>query len=276
MVTLSIHNRLENLKQKGAIPAWILFGLSVLLYVWEIAGNVSTAAWLYGLLPSSWKRMPQMDTNFTVGLAGSVPFWMFLAALIWLGILAFVPPKRRHGIVGGADLLIIRLDLTDIRFDRGWDGSTATTGLEIISLGTFIRMWVGVTDEQRTVRKFVVEATAPDSTVYRAESEWEFGKFYHRHVQTSRDSLGYVIDRTLYEPMEDLAAKLRTPVQPNTHREGWIRFELKNVKHELKNCSIKIHAVDVSGDLHEIKADGMQVREVADHEFASATQQSTL
>jgi hypothetical protein len=75
----------------------------------------------------------------------------------------------------------------------------------------------------------------------------------------------------MYDPMDDLAIKLRTPVQANTHQEGWIRFELQHVKHELKDCRVSIHAIDIRGDSYEITTDDMQVKSMADHEYATDT-----
>jgi hypothetical protein len=74
--------------------------------------------------------------------------------------------------------------------------------------------------------------------------------------------------------MEDLAAKLRVPIQPYTHvARAWVRFEIKGVKqgHEPKNCKIRIWAIDPSGKRHEITTDTMQVKALDDdREYAVA------
>jgi hypothetical protein len=77
---------------------------------------------------------------------------------------------------------------------------------------------------------------------------------------------------TVREPMEDLAAKLRTPIQPYTYdARAWVRFEIKGVKQgdEPKNCRIRMFAIDPGGRRHDINTDAMQVKAIDDdHEFA--------
>jgi hypothetical protein len=72
--------------------------------------------------------------------------------------------------------------------------------------------------------------------------------------------------------MQDLAAMLRTPIQPFTHvGRAWVRFEIRGVKQgdEPVNCKVKIFAVDPSRRRHEITTDTMQVKSIGgDHEYA--------
>jgi hypothetical protein len=171
------------------------------------------------------------------------------------------------GIVGNADLMVQELEIADI--DIVDEGASYT-----IDLAAFARMEVASLDRPRTVTRFEIEMVAPDKTVYRANSEYELGRYFHKYEITNTNEWGAVTSRSVREPMEDLAAKLRTPIQPYTHvGRAWVRFELTKVRHghEPKNCRIRIFAVDPSGRKHEIATDAMQVKAIGDdHEYAAA------
>ena len=105
-----------------------------------------------------------------------------------------------------------------------------------------------------------------------ARSEYELGKSEYKHDVSKRDTRGLATVETVRAPMEDLAARLRIPIQPYTHvLRAWVRFEIKVVEqgHEPKNCQLKIFAIDPSGKRHEITTDNMNVKAIDDnHEYA--------
>jgi hypothetical protein len=118
-----------------------------------------------------------------------------------------------------------------------------------------------------------IEMTAPDGTEYLAKSEYEVGNYDHIHDDTKKDDWGMTSHRRVREPMEDLAAKARTPIQPSTHvGRAWVRFEIPGVRqgHEPANCRIKIFAVDPANQRHKIATDDMRVAKTEDREYAAA------
>ena len=139
-------------------------------------------------------------------------------------------------------------------------------------MAVFARIEVASLDRPRTVTRFEIEMIAPDGTTYSARSEYELGKYEHKHDVSKRDTWGLATVETVREPIEDLAARLRIPIQPYTHvPRAWVRFEIKAVKqgHEPKNCQLKIFAIDPSGKRHEITTDNMDVKAIDDnHEYA--------
>ena len=204
----------------------------------------------------------------TVGGSFLVPLVVLAALLLFFIIRAYF--KSQPGIVGTADLMVQELDVTDLEIaDEGY----------VLNLAAFARMEVASLDKPRTVTRFEMEMTAPDKTKYRARSEYELGKFQHKYELKKMNEWGASTIQSKREPMEDLAAKLRSPIQPFTHvGRAWVRFELPKVKagHEPSNCYIRIFAIDPSGKRHEIKADGMQVKAITDHEFAVAVHNNHL
>jgi hypothetical protein len=174
--------------------------------------------------------------------------------------------NTQPGIVGTVDLMVQNLEIPDLQFSG--DGISYT-----MDLAVFARMEVASVDKPRTVTRFEIEMTAPDNTCYHARSEYELGKYDHKYDVSARNDWGLTSVRSVREPMEDLAAKVRVPMQPYTHvSRAWVRFELKAVKqgHEPKNCKTRIWAVDPSGRRHEITADGVKVRSIEDKEYAVA------
>jgi hypothetical protein len=83
--------RFVSLFRKPAIPGWVLVAGSVIWKLWAGISNISVLAWLYGLIPDSWKQV-HMPTVSPWG-----PFSMLIAGLVWLAILAFVP--RGQGLI---------------------------------------------------------------------------------------------------------------------------------------------------------------------------------
>ncbi len=169
------------------------------------------------------------------------------------------------GIVGTADLMLQELDISDLKISEGGESYE-------INMAVFARMEVASLDRPRTVTRFEINMTASDGTKYSARSEYELGKYEHKHDVSKRDSWGIATVETVREPMEDLAAKLRIPIQPYTHvPRAWVRFEIKAVKqaHEPKKCRIEIFAIDPSGKRHEITTNNMEVKAIDDnHEYA--------
>jgi hypothetical protein len=169
------------------------------------------------------------------------------------------------GITGNADLMLQELNLSDIKITNG--GASYE-----INLAAFVRIDVASLDKPRTVKRFEIEMVAPDGTLYRANSEYEVGEYDHVYDIAKKDSWGLNRVERRREPMEDLAARVRTPIQPATHvPRAWVRFEINGVKqgHEPKNCTIRIFAIDPSEMRHEITTDAMQVRAIdEDREYA--------
>jgi hypothetical protein len=82
-----------------------------------------------------------------------------------------------------------------------------------------------------------------------------------------KGTYGFATVEQVREPMEDLAAKVRTPILPSTHvPRAWVRFEIRGVKqgHEPKNCRIQIFAVDPGDKRHEVRTDSMKVKAIDD------------
>jgi hypothetical protein len=69
--------------------------------------------------------------------------------------------------------------------------------------------------------------------------------------------------------MPDLVIQLRQPLLPDTHVEGWVRFETKNVKYEFSGCEIHIQAVDAIGKHHKINTDHLKIMRVEGHHYAT-------
>ena len=173
-----------------------------------------------------------------------------------------IGPTGEAPIVGDAELMVFRLALEDLHIDKGWNVTSA-------DFGVFVRMSVASTGRPRTVRKFILRATyQQDGSNYEAESAHNVGRyFFHYYVNTYER--GFLTQKTIREPMGDLAEVLRKPLLPDTHAEGWVRFETKNVRHQLRDCRITIHAVDAIGHEHEIETTNMTVRLVEDDEYAT-------
>lgn len=195
---------------------------------------------------------PILTVKGPFGLAG-IGLGIVLAVFI---IRAYLESKL--GIVGTADLMLQELDISDLAVSADWSSYE-------INMAVFVRIEVASIDRPRTVRHFEIEMTAPDGTKYSAKSEYELGKYEHKHDIPKRDTWGLASLETVREPMEDLAGKLRIPIQPYTHvARAWVRFEIKAVKqgHEPKNCRVEIFAIDPSGKRHEIKTDSMVVKAI--------------
>jgi hypothetical protein len=203
------------------------------------------------------------------GLLTFAVFFIGIGLIFSETIQRSIQQMPRLGIVGDADLLLQELDISDIAIAPDWASYE-------IDLGAFARIEVASLDKPRTIKHFVIEMTAPDGTLYTAQSEYEVGKYDYKHDIHKKDSWGFPIVDTVREPMDDLAGKVRIPIQPYTHvPRAWVRFEIKNVKqgHEPTHCTIKIFAVDPSGARHEVRTDEMQVKAIDDQEYAVARNQ---
>lgn len=174
--------------------------------------------------------------------------------------------QQGAGIVGYADLMVQELDISDLAI------APDLSSYEV-NLGAFARIEVASTDKPRTIKHFEIEMTAPDGTQYKAKSEHDLGNYDYKHDVTRKDIWGFATVESVREPMEDLAAKVRVPIQPYTHvSRAWVRFEIPHVKqgHEPHNCTIRIFSVDPIGVRYEIKTDEMQVRTIDADEYAVA------
>jgi len=185
--------------------------------------------------------------------------------------------KRQHEqiapIIGSAELLAVRLELKGLHIDKDWGGVSYDTGV-------FVRLRVAVTDKPRTVKSFVLEVRTlkegkvQEPAAYSVESERNVGDHMYRHIDAGTGQLGYEVEKEEREEMPDLMSKLETPLQPETGREGWVRFEIKGLRHELSECHIVIYAVDVRGGRHEIDTEQMIVKRVEEHTVVLAKRPS--
>jgi hypothetical protein len=253
-------DRLKELLKRRSLGGWIFW---LFAFLWARLGDWQNFEWLanHHLLPKAWPTV--IHPNYlTVALIFGGFAW-FTAVLLW--------PKREgvSGIVGTADVMVQGLDIPDLEVI---DGGASYA----IDLAVFARMEVASLDKARTITRFELEMVAPDGTMYRANSEYELGNYDYKYNVSQRNEWGSVSSRSVREPMEDLAARVRNPIHPGTHvSRSWIRFELKDVKqgHEPKNCQIKIYAINPSGKRHEITTNGMQVKDFSDRECAVARKQ---
>lgn len=174
-------------------------------------------------------------------------------------------PDAHAPIVGTAELLAVRLDLSDLHIGNDWQFSA--------DFGVFVRMWVGVTDKPRTIKGFVIEIrTLKDGKVqepaaYAAVSERSVGDHLYRYKYATTNSYGYAIEEEEREEMPDLMPKLEDALQPDTGKDGWARFEMKGIKHSLEECHIVIYALDIRDERHEIDTTNMVVKRVEDHAY---------
>src|SRR6266481_4200638 len=202
------------------------------LLIWLLGGAIEHRffGWLNNYIDSSAGKFAAK--LLTVGGSFRVPLIALAALLFFFIIRAYF--KSQPGIVGTADLMVQELDITDLEFvDDGY----------VIDLAAFARMEVASLDKPRTVTRFEIEMIAPDKTKYHVQSEYELGKFQRKYELKKVNEWGAVSIQNQREPMEDLAAKLRIPIQPFTHvGRAWVRFEIPRVKqgHEPKNCHIRI------------------------------------
>ncbi len=253
-------DRLKLLWKKRSWGGLVLWLLALL---WGTLGDWQNIEWLanHHLLPKAWPTV--IHPNYlTVALIFGGFAW-FTAVLLW--------PKRKDvsGIVGTADVMVQGLDIPNLEVI---DGGAAYA----IDLAVFARLEVASLDKTRTITRFELEMVARDGTAYHANSEYALGNYDYKYEISERNEWGSVTSRSVREPMEDLAAKVRNPIHSDTHvSRSWIRFELKSVKQgdEPKNCQIKIYAIDPSGKRHEITTNGMQVKDFADRECAVARKQ---
>lgn len=200
--------------------------------------------------------------------------WTLLILVVGIGLIfsETIEHKIRQwtktsslGLAGDADIMIQELDISDLEISRDWS--------YVVNLALFVRMEITSLDKPRTVKDFEIEMTAPDSTIYRAKSQYELGAYEHVHDVEAKDNWGMATFERIREPMADLAAKARTPIQPGTHLgRAWARFEIPQVKqgHEHYKCRFKIFAVDPAGERYRIATDGMRIIGLDAREYATA------
>jgi hypothetical protein len=262
VLNLALHARLRNLARKGAIPAWCVLGFSLVLLFLDIAGYISTTQWLYRLLPDSWREFPSMSMQLVAGLVGNVPLWMFVAALIWLGILAFAPSKKRTAI--SAKLIrahLVRHDpfaeLTDDLYHAasGSDGNVAEYDF------LFEVFLVNKTDKPITVQKIVAEAKIGDNFVPLSLNE-ELADYQIRFKDKLIDNPSWIGGK--HPKDEDLAPSLVDDLKTSTlvwgiKHQGWVRFSAKINPHYLKGVAsvpYRINLIDALDGVHPILTDG--------------------
>jgi hypothetical protein len=126
-------------------------------------------------------------------------------------------------------------------------------------------MSITANGKSRTVKKFIMEVRAirngipRDPTLHVADSERAIGNFLYRYKQQATNQLGFAVINDIYEEMPDLAARLRTPLEPETHAEGWARFELENVRGPIERYHITIYAIDANDGKHKIDTASIRI-----------------
>jgi len=171
-------------------------------------------------------------------------------------------PPPLPPITGKADLLIYRLNVDDMD----------DLAMNQIHLGIFIRTSVGVTDIARTISKFVLELYA-DEAKYSAEAEREIGDYYHVYECKAHDERGHPRLQEMRKEMDNLLALVRTtPIAPYTQAEGWLRFELRNVRvgHEPHHGGrLKLYALDFPLEKrYELNTENLQIKTIDSSEHA--------
>jgi len=249
----------ESLKNIRSGKLWLVF---VPIILWVVVGVVE-----HRLFEFINRFLDAHAADFTARVRPILTFKApFGLAAIGVAIVILVFVIRAYftskpAIVGTADLMLQELDISDLEIANDMSSYK-------VNAAVFARIEVAVLDRPRTVTHFEIEMIAPDETKYSAKSEYEVGQYDHKHDVSKTDLWGFATVDSVREPMEDLAAKLRTPIQPLTHvPRAWVRFEIKGVMqgHEPNNCQIKIFALDPSGRRHEIKTDDIQVKAI-DHD----------
>lgn len=237
------------------IPYWVFQG-----WVVDETKHLYTAYVTWNFVKSSFV-FPSAAKNPFVVMVGS-----FLLVICGFFVHAYFETRRKASIVGAADLLLVRLDLNDLHIAPDWSFAA--------DFGVFVHMSVSVTDKPRTMKGFIAEIrTLKDGVVqnppaYVAKSEHAVGEYLHRYKRDAVNSYGYAIVEEFRDAMDDLTSKVRSELKPDQHAEGWVRFELKGVKHDLKGCNIVIYAVDATDGKHEIATTDMKVLGVEDQEYA--------
>lgn len=205
-----------------------------------------------------------------------LPFSLRFSGLVFLisasGLLAIMLVAKRRSrtvppssaaIIGKADLLIHRFNKDDL--------VSVDEFVYRINLGVFIRTTVAVIDKPRTISSFRLDLYAEDAK-YSAHAEREISDYRYRYDKKVYDELGNPIIRTIREEMPNLFALVRTtPIAPNTQAEGWLRFELKDVKasHEpWHRGKIKLYAMDVRNNPYVLDTDNIRIREINSSEYA--------
>jgi hypothetical protein len=223
------------------------------------SGGVSTA------IATAIREVKQLP--FSLRFSGLV-FLISTSGLVVIMLVAkrrsrTVPPSSTAAIIGKADLLIHRFNKDDL--------VSVDEFVYRINLGVFIRTTVAVIDKPRTISSFRLDLYAEDAK-YSAHAEREISDYRYRYEKEVYDELGNSIIRTFREEMPNLFALVRTtPIAPNTQAEGWLRFELKDVKgsHEpWHRGKINLYAMDVRDTPYVLNTDNIRIREINSSEYA--------
>lgn len=211
---------------------------------------------------------PLFGHLFLGGFWNSVGFGLMCMFLVVAGLAihAYIVSAKVPAIMGSADAMVLNLEMGNFKPAPDWSEYTA-------DFGVFIHARIAITDKPRTVTSFILKAAIPQKdgqTIdYVANCEKEITKEYYHQYNVEGRHFGY---RTLIprrEMLPDLLAKLQTPLQPETHAEGWIRFELKDVKNEsgLERSGITLFAVDARGKHYQLETANMRIPSLQDREY---------
>src|SRR5882724_10603644 len=66
-------------------------------------------------------------------------------------------------------------------------------------------------------------------------------------------SASYLVKRESWEALHDLRDLGTTPLDQNTHREGWLRFRIPKLPYEPKHGEVTLEIFDALDRLHKIK-----------------------
>jgi hypothetical protein len=252
--------RLRKLWSWRSIPGWIgaeesVSGGRLFKWFWNRLGDLQNVQFL-------WHFLPKMPKGWTMNPS----LLLFVFGILWLTAVVLWPSGVR-AIIGTADTLVLNLDDHEFRPSPDWSTYTA-------DFGVFIHLRIAVTDKPRTVTKFILQVAIPRKgsegvDQYVAESEREIGAAYYHQYHKDGMSAGYRVLIPHRDSLVSLLKTLQTPLLPETHAEGWIRFELKNVENEgaLDRSGITLYAVDVRDKHYKMDVTKMRVASLKDREY---------
>ncbi|PYX57015.1 MAG: hypothetical protein DMG73_14045 [Acidobacteria bacterium] len=256
-----VSTRLRALRRPKAWPGVAGSVYTIAKWGWRRIGDIKNVQFIR-------EQIPTWPKHWNLPLLHVIPTSaVFVAGIAWSTVILLRPTKRR-AIIGKADLLITRLDLRDLSIS--WDSRFYQ-----INLGVFIKMSIAVVDKRRPFTGFDLTVEIAEAK-YHARSEQELGDYQHVYRCTYPTGLGHAAVETVKEPMVDLAARLRQPLDPETHKkEGWARFELKQVRqgHD-QPCKFRVtlFAIDAIANWHPVDASNIRVMAIDSHEFAELRQ----
>ena len=238
-------------------------GGALFKYLWRQLENLHTLLWLRDSIPltlSQWIIEHSMRLNW----------FMFLCGVLWLSAVVWgdkIKGSSSPAIFGSAEFLAVRIGPNDnLRVALDWKHYIA-------DIGVFVRMTVAASGKAKTIPAFVIrieplsDGKPTEGVAYQARSERNIGEFVFHHYEHTVNDIGYAVERTVLDSMPDLVEKLQTPLQPESHVDGWVRFEVKDVAHEIEECRITIYAEDVHKKQYEIEAAKMIFANLKAHEY---------